>query len=136
MSSSARTDFVLDALEQALYERRPAERAGLIHHADRGVPSVSIRDSERLAEAGIAPSVGGVGDSFDNAMAETIHGIYKAEVIHRRPSWKTKEAVALATLEWVAWFNHHRLLEPIGDIPPAEAKATYCRHITKSPATA
>ena len=97
----------------------------MIRHADRGVPFVSIRDSERLAEAGIAPSVGSVGDSFDNAMAETIDGRFK-----------TKEAVEMATLEWVAWFNHHRLLEPIGDIPPAEAEATYCRHVTKSPATA
>ncbi len=125
VSSSARTDFVLDALEQALYERRPAEQAGLIHHSDRGVQSVSIRYSERLAEADIAPSVGSVGDSSDNAMAETINGLYKAE-----------EAVELATLEWVAWSNHHRRLEPIGDIPPAKAEATYYRHITESPATA
>ena len=136
VSSSARTDFVLDALEQALYERRPGEQDGLIHHSDRGVQYVSIRYSERLAEAGIAPSVGSVGDSYDNAMAETINGLYKAEVIHRRPSWKTKEAVELATLEWVAWFNHHRLLEPIGDIPPAEAEAVYYRQRTESPATA
>ncbi len=136
VSSSARTDFVLDALEQALYERQPDEQDGLIHHSDRGVQYVSIRYSERLAEAGIAPSVGSVGDSYDNAMAETINGLYKAEVIHRRPSWKTKEAVELATLEWVAWFNHHRLLEPIGDVPPAEAEATYYRQIAESPATA
>jgi len=136
VSSSARTDFVLDALEQALYERRPDEQDGLIHHSDRGVQYVSIRYSERLAEAGIAPSVGSVGDSYDNAMAETINGLYKAEVIHRRPSWKTKESVELATLEWVAWFNHHRLLEPIGDVPPAEAEAIYYRHIAESPATA
>ncbi len=136
VSSSARTEFVLDALEQALYERRPDEQDGLIHHSDRGVQYVSIRYSERLAEAGIAPSVGSVGDSYDNAMAETINGLYKAEVIHRRPSWKTKESVELATLEWVAWFNHHRLLEPIGDVPPAEAEATYYRQIAESPATA
>ena len=136
VSSSARTDFVLDALEQALYERQPGEKDQLVHHSDRGVQYVSIRYSERLAEAGIAPSVGSVGDSFDNAMAETINGLYKAEVIHRRPSWKTKEAVELATLEWVAWFNHHRLLEPIGSVPPAEAEDAYYRQFIESPATA
>ena len=136
VSNSARTDFVLDALEQALYDRRPDEQDGLIHHSDRGVQYVSIRYSEGLAEAGIAPSVGSVGDSYDNAMAETINGLYKAEVIHRRASWKTKEAVELATLHWVAWFNHHRLLEPIGDVPPAEAEANYYRQFVESPATA
>ena len=136
VSSSVRTDFVLDALEQALYERRPVEQDGLVHHSDRGVQYVSIRYSERLAEAGIASSVGSVGDSYDNAMAETINGLYKAEVIHRRASWKTKEAVELATLQWVAWFNHHRLLEPIGDVPPAEAEAVYYRQFVESPAPA
>ena len=84
----------------------------------------SIRYTERLAEAGIEPSVGSVGDSYDNALAETINGLYKAEVIHRR-SWKSREAVELATLQWVDWFNHRRLLEPIGNIPPAEAEANY-----------
>ncbi len=93
---------------------------------------VCIRYSERLAEAGIEPSVGSVGDSYDNALAETINGLYKAEVIHRRPSWKTREAVELATLQWVAWFNHHRLLEPIGHIPPAEAEAHYYRQLAES----
>jgi hypothetical protein len=88
---------------------------------------VSIRYSERLAEAGIEPSVGSRGDSYDNALAETINGLYKAELIHRRAPWKTREAVELATLEWVSWFNHHRLLEPIGYIPPAEAEANYWR---------
>ena len=88
---------------------------------------VSIRYSERLAEAGIEPSVGSTGDSYDNALAETINGLYKAEIIHRHGPWKTREAVELATLEWVAWFNHHRLLEPIGYIPPAEAEANYWR---------
>ena len=88
---------------------------------------VSIRYSERLAEAGIEPSVGSTGDSYDNALAETINGLYKAEIIHRRGPWKTREAVELATLEWVSWFNHHRLLEPIGYIPPAEAEANYWR---------
>ena len=124
VSSSARTDFVLDALEQALHARRPAGDEGLIHHSDRGVQYVSIRYSERLAEAGIEPSVGSVGDSYDNALAETINGLYKAEVIHRR-SWRNLEAVELATLDWVDWFNHKRLLGPIGDIPPAEAEAVY-----------
>jgi len=122
-SGSARTDFVLDALEQALHERRPTQ-GGLIHHSDRGVQYVSIRYTERLAEAGIEPSVGSVGDSYDNALAETINGLYKAEVIHRR-SWRNLQDVELATLEWVDWFNHKRLLGPIGDIPPAEAEANY-----------
>lgn len=124
VSRSARTDFVLDALEQALHARRPADDRGLIHHSDRGVQYVSIRYTERLAEAGIEPSVGSVGDSYDNALAETINGLYKAEVIHRR-AWKNLEAVELATLDWVDWFNHKRLLGPIGNIPPAEAEAVY-----------
>ena len=98
-----------------------------MHHSDRGSQYVSIRYSERLAEAGIEPSVGSTGDSYDNALAETINGLFKAEMIHRRGPWKTREAVELATLEWVAWFNHHRLLEPIGYIPPAEAEANYWR---------
>ena len=128
VSSSMQTDFVLDALEQALYARR-AERDGeLVHHSDRGSQYVSIRYSERLAEAGIEPSVGSTGDSYDNALAETINGLYKAEVIHRR-SWPTRESVELATLEWVSWFNHHRLLGPIGYIPPAEAEANYYRQL-------
>ncbi len=129
VSSSMRTDFVLDALEQALYARQPERDHSLIHHSDRGSQYVSIRYSERLAEAGVEPSVGSKGDSYDNALAETINGLYKAELIHRRGPWKTKEAVELATLEWVAWFNHHRLLEPIGYIPPAEAEANYYRQL-------
>lgn len=124
VSSSARTDFVLDALEQALHARRRADDEVLIHHSDRGVQYVSIRYTERLAEAGIEPSVGSVGDSYDNALAETINGLYKAEVIHRR-SWRNREAVEWATLDWVDWFNHRRLLGPIGNIPPAEAEAAY-----------
>ena len=126
VSRSMRTDFVLDALEQALYARQPERDTTLIHHSDRGSQYVSIRYTERLADAGIEPSVGSVGDSYDNALAETINGLYKAEVIHRR-SWKSREAVELATLEWVDWFNHRRLLEPIGNIPPAEAEAAYYR---------
>jgi len=127
VSSSMQTDFVLDALEQALYARRGERHGDLIHHSDRGSQYVSIRYSERLGEAGIEPSVGSKGDSYDNALAETINGLYKAELIHRRAPWKTREAVELATLEWVSWFNHHRLLEPIGYIPPAEAEANYWR---------
>jgi len=122
VSRTAHTGFVLDALEQALHDRRPVHGGGLVHHSDRGVQYVSIRYSERLAEAGIEPSVGSVGDSYDNAIAETINGLYKAEVIHRRGPWKSFEAVEFATLEWVDWFNHRRLLEPIGNIPPAEAE--------------
>lgn len=129
VSRSMHTDFVLDALEQALYARQPARDQAIIHHSDRGSQYVSIRYTERLAEAGIAPSVGSTGDSYDNALAETINGLYKAELIHRRAPWKTFEAVELATLEWVAWFNHHRLLEPIGYIPPAEAEANYSRQL-------
>ena len=112
------------ALEQALAERRPVA-GGLVHHSDRGVQYVSIKYSERLAEAGIEPSVGSVGDSYDNALAETINGLYKAEVIHRRGPWRSLEAVEYATLEWVDWFNDRRLLSSIGDIPPAEAEAHY-----------
>jgi transposase InsO family protein len=130
VSSSMQTDFVLDALEQALYARQPEREDGLIHHSDRGSQYVSIRYSERLAEASIEPSVGSKGDSYDNALAETINGLYKAELIHRRAPWKTREAVELATLQWVAWFNYHRLLEPIGYIPPAEAEANYYRQLT------
>jgi putative transposase len=134
VSASAHTDFVLDALEQALHARRPTE-GGLIHHSDRGSQYVSIRYTERLAEAGIEPSVGSVGDSYDNALAETINGLYKAEVIHRR-SWNNLEAVELATLDWVDWFNHRRLLGPIGDIPPAEAEAAYYRQQAALPLAA
>jgi len=134
VSSSMRTDFVLDALEQALYARQPERDSSLIHHSDRGSQYVSIRYNERLAEAGVEPSVGSKGDSYDNALAETINGLYKAELIHRRAPWKTKEAVELATLEWVAWFNNHRLLAPIGYIPPAEAEANYYRNLASQTA--
>jgi transposase InsO family protein len=124
-SRTAQTDFLLDALEQALHDRRPIHRGGLVHHSDRGSQYVAIKYTERLAEAGIEPSVGSVGDSYDNALAETINGLYKAEVIHRRGPWRSFEAVEFATLEWVDWFNHRRLLEPIGNIPPAEAEQRY-----------
>jgi transposase InsO family protein len=115
--------FVLDALEQALHARRPTD--SLIHHSDRGSQYVSIRYTERLAEAGINPSVGSVGDSYDNALAESVIGLFKTEAIHRLGPWKSFEAVEYKTLEWVDWFNHQRLLEPIGNIPPAEAEANY-----------
>ena len=131
VSRTMHTDFVLDALEQALYARQPERDGSLVHHSDRGSQYVSIRYSERLAEAGVEPSVGSRGDSYDNALAETINGLYKAELIHRRGPWKTREAVELATLEWVAWFNHVRLLEPIGYIPPAEAEANYYRQLAE-----
>jgi putative transposase len=130
VSSSAQTGFVLDALEQALCERRPAQ--GLIHHSDRGLQYVSLRYTQRLAEAGVEPSVGSAGDSYDNALAETINGLYKAELIHRRAPWRSREAVELATLQWVDWFNHRRLLEPIGNVPPAEAETTYYRQLAES----
>ncbi len=125
VSRRAQTAFVLDALEQALAARRPLEGSGLVHHSDRGVQYVSIRYSERLAEAGIEPSVGSVGDSYDNALAESVIGLYKTEVIHPRGPWRSAEAVEFATLDWVDWFNNSRLLEPIGYMPPAEAEARY-----------
>jgi transposase InsO family protein len=124
-SRTAHAGFVLDALEQALHDRRPLRGGGLVHHSDRGVQYVSMKYTERLVEAGLEPSVGSVGDSYDNALAETINGLYKAEVIHRRGPWRNFEAVEFATLEWVDWFNNRRLLEPIGNIPPAEAEARY-----------
>ena len=125
VSRTAQASFVLDALEQALHDRQPIRRAGLVHHSDRGVQYVSLRYTQRLAEAGIEPSVGSVGDSYDNALAETVIGLFKAELVHRRGPWRSFEAVEFATLEWVAWFNTRRLLEPIGNIPPAEAEARY-----------
>ena len=125
VSRSAHAGFVLDALEQAIHERKPVRGGGLVHHSDRGVQYVSIKYTERLAEAELVPSVGSVGDSYDNALAETINGLYKAEVIWRRGPWRTFEAVEFATLEWVDWFNNRRLLEPMGNVPPAEAEAAY-----------
>ena len=106
--------------------RQPESDGALIHHSDRGAQYLSIRYSERLAEAGIVPSVGSCGDSYDDALAETINGLYKAEVIHRRAPWKTREAVELATLEWVSWYNTQRLLEPIGY--RARVVPRFCNH--------
>jgi putative transposase len=125
VSRTAHAGFVLDALEQALHDRRPVHRGGPVHRSDRGSQYVSIKYTERLAEAGVEPSVGSVGDSYDNALAETINGLYKAEVIHRRGPWRSFQAVEFATLEWVDWFNNRRLLEPIGNIPPVEAEERY-----------
>ena len=125
VSRTAHAGFVLDALEQAIADRQPIKGGGLVHHSDRGVQYVSIKYTERLADAGLVPSVGSVGDSYDNALAETINGLYKTEVIHRRGPWRSFEAVEFATLEWVNWFNNRRLLSSIGNIPPAEAEANY-----------
>ena len=129
VSATLRTDLALHALEMALW-RRGDEVEGLIHHSDRGVQYLSIRYTERLSEAGAAISVGSRGDAFDNALAETINGLYKTELIRKRGPWKTLEDVEFATLEWVDWFNNHRLLEPIGYIPPAEFEEMFYREQT------
>jgi transposase InsO family protein len=125
VTRSLATDLVLDALEQALHARRAGQ--GLIHHSDRGCQYLSIRYTERLAEAGIEASVGSVGDSYDNALAETVIGLFKTEVIHPRGPWRTLDAVEYATLEWVDWFNNRRLLASIGHVPPAEYEQAYHR---------
>jgi putative transposase len=134
VARSMSAELVLDALEQALWSRSGAK--GVVHHSDRGSQYLSIRYSERLAEAGAEPSVGSVGDSYDNALAETIIGLYKTEVIHRRGPWRNLDAVEYATLEWVDWFNHRRLLEPIGNIPPAELEASYYHSTSQLPMAA
>lgn len=123
VARSMQTELVLDALEQALWARSGVK--GVVHHSDRGGQYLSIRYTERLAEAGAEPSVGSVGDSYDNALAETIIGLYKTEVIHHRGPWRHLDAVEYATLEWVDWFNHRRLLEPIGNVTPAELELAY-----------
>jgi transposase InsO family protein len=134
VSASLATDVVLDALEQAIYNRRGAGVADLVHHSDRGTQYLSMRYTDRLAEAGIAPSVGSRGDSYDNALAESIIGLFKTEVIQRKGPWRQLEAVEFATLRWVDWFNMRRLLEPIGYVPPAEYEASYYEHL-RGPAT-
>ena len=136
VSRTAHAGFVLDALEQALHARRPVQGDGLVHHSDRGSQYLALRYTDRLAEAGIEPSVGSVGDSYDNALAETVNGLFKVEVIHRRGPWRSFEAVELATLEWVHWFNHRRLLAPIGNLPPAEAEARYYAELAATPMAA
>lgn len=128
VSSSLKTDLALDALEQAIWERLEAAQTGLVHHSDRGVQYVSIRYTERLAEAGIEPSVGSKGDAYDNALAETVMGLFKTEIIRKRGPWRGIEDVEFATLEWVWWFNHRRLLEPLGYLPPAEYEEAYYRY--------
>ena len=125
VSRSMQAEFVMDALEQALYDRQPLHSGGLIHHSNRGVQYVSIKYTKRLVEVEIEPSVGNVGDSYDNALAENVVGLFKTEVIHRRGPWRGLEAVEFATLEWVDWFKNRRLLEPIGNISPAEAETRY-----------
>ena len=126
-STSLRTDLALDALEQAIWDRLDGDPSRLVHHSDAGSQYLSIRYTERLAEAGIEPSVGSVGDSYDNALVESVIGLLKTEVIRMRGPWKALDDVEYATLEWVDWFNHRRLLEPIGDIPPAEHEANHYR---------
>ena len=123
VSSSLRSDLALDALEQALWARQPGQ--GLVHHSDRGTQYLSIRYTERLAEAGIEASVGSKGDSYDNALAESVNALFKTEVIYRRGPWPSREAVELAVLEWVDWFNNRRLLKPLGYVPPAEFEAAH-----------
>ena len=132
VSSSLQTDIALDALEQALVDRGVDEKMNLIHHSDRGVQYLSIRYTDRLSEVGIAPSVGSVGDSYDNALAETINGLFKTEVIRQQGPWRNIENVEFATLSWVDWFNHRRLLEPIGNVPPAELEAAYYEQLEGS----
>jgi transposase InsO family protein len=127
VSSSLRSDLALDALEQAISERQDESADALVHHSDRGVQYLSIRYTERLAEAGIEPSVGSKGDSYDNALAESVIGLYKTEVIRRSGPWRSLEDVEFATLEWVWWFNYHRLLEPIGYVPPVEHEEEFYR---------
>ena len=131
VSNSLRSDLALDALEQALHARSDVDN--LVHHSDRGVQYLSIRYTERLAEAGIEPSVGSVGDSYDNALAETIIGLYKTELVHPRGPWSRIEDVELATLEWVWWFNNHRLFGPLGHVPPAEYEEMYRSRQTAQP---
>ena len=132
VSRSMQTDLVLDALEQAIWARKDTQN--LIHHSDRGSQYLSIRYTERLADAGIESSVGSVGDSYDNALAETINGLFKTEIIRnpQRGPWKTIDEVEYATLEWVDWFNHRRLLESIGDIPPVEFEKRYYEQLEES----
>ncbi len=130
-SRSMRSDLALDALEQALYDRETDAR--LIHHSDRGSQYLAIRYTDRLAAAGIEPSVGSRGDAYDNALAETINGLYKAEVIYHQGPWTGLEDVEYATLEWVAWYNSERLMEPLGYVPPAEYEAQYHQTQTDSP---
>jgi putative transposase len=128
VSASLRADFVLDALDQAIYERCGEAVGDLIHHSDRGSQYLAMRYTERLADAGIEPSIGSRGDAYDTALAESVIGLFKTEVIRLKGPWRHLEAVEFATLDWVDWFNHRRLLEPIGYLPPAEYEARYDEH--------
>ena len=132
VSNSLQTGLALDALEQALYDRQKSGAEELIHHSDRGVQYLSIRYAERLQDAGIEPSVGSVGDSYDNALAETINGLYKTEVIRRQGPWRNVEDVEFATLTWVDWFNNRRLFESIGNVPPSEKEIEYYQQLQGS----
>jgi Transposase and inactivated derivatives len=134
VARSIHTDLVLDALEQALWARSNSK--GVIHHSDRGCQYLSIRYTERLKEAGVEPSVGSVGDSYDNALAESVIGLFKSEVIHHRGPWRQFDDVEYTTLDWVDWFNNRRLLEPIGNVPPAEFELMYYRQQDESAAAA
>jgi len=127
VSNTLRADLAIDALEMAIWTRRDEDLAGLVHHSDRGVQYLAIRYTERLAESGVVGSVGSKGDSYDNALAESVNGLYKSELIYNRGPWRNVEDVELATLSWVHWWNHSRLLEPIGHVPPAEFEAAYYR---------
>ena len=134
--TSLRTDLVLDALEQALYDRSDSLSQPLVHHSDRGSQYLSIRYTQRLAEAGIEPSVGSRGDSYDNALAESVIGLYKTELIHQRGPWRGLDDVEFATLEWVHWYNTTRLLGPIGYVPPVEHERSYYQQQQLAPAGA
>lgn len=133
-AKSMKVDLTLDALEQALWAREV--NSGLIHHSDRGSQYLAIRYSERLAETGINPSVGSKGDSYDNALAESVIGLFKTEVIRKRGPWKTLESVEYAVLEWVDWFNKRRILEPLGYLPPAEFEEAYYNELEVQAASA
>ena len=130
--NSLQTGLALAALEQALYDRQKSEIEELIHHSDRGVQYLSIRYAERLQDVGIEPSVGSVGDPYDNALAETINGLYKTEVIRQQGPWRNIEEVEFATLNWVDWFNNRRLFEPIGNVPPREKEIEYYQKLQGS----
>jgi len=134
VSRAMHAQLVLDALEQAVWSRSGIK--GVVHHSDHGSQYLSIRYTERLSEVGAQPSVGSIGDSYDNALAETVIGLYKTELIHRRGPWRNLEAVEYATLEWVDWFNNRRLLEPIGNIPPAKFEASYYQSTGQLPMAA
>jgi transposase InsO family protein len=129
VSNSLETDIIMDTLEQAIWDRQANQKTGLIHHSDRGSQYLAIRYADRLAEVGTSPSVGTVGDSYDNALAESINGLYQTEVIRKQGRWKTIEDVELATLVGVDWFNNRRLLEPIGNVPPAEKEEAYYQQL-------